>query len=108
MYTTGFASTFQIQSEETYNFVLRDCSRALVNDGYGRDSKIEVTLDLKNNDLHISSGENHYSWLLPLLILSASAMLYFLHNEKEESGDNWIKLLVKISLWIAISSLVFK
>lgn len=49
-----------------------------------------------------------YGWLLPLLIISAGCILYFLHKEKEEEGDNWIKLTLKISLWVGLSSIVFK
>ena len=53
-----------------------------MNDGYGRDSKIGLTLDMRNNERHISAGEGYYGWLLPLLIASESAILWFLHKDK--------------------------
>jgi len=63
---------------------------------------------MRNNESVVSAGEDKYGWLLPLLIVTGVALLWFLHKEKEEEGDNWIKLLVKISLWIGIASIAFK
>jgi hypothetical protein len=49
-----------------------------------------------------------YGWGLPLLLVTSVAILFFLHKEKEEEGDNWIKISLKISLWIGVLSIVFK
>lgn len=35
-------------------------------------------------------------------------MLKQLYKDKEDDGDNWVKWILKISLWIAISSIIFK
>ena len=35
-------------------------------------------------------------------------MLYFLFRDREEEGDNWIKLLLKVSLSVGVVSIVFK
>ena len=49
-----------------------------------------------------------YVWLLPVLLLSSVGFLYLLHRDKEEDGDNWIKLTLKISLLIGACSILFK
>jgi hypothetical protein len=36
------------------------------------------------------------------------ALIIFLKRDKEEEGDNWIKWLLKISMWIGMSSIVAK
>lgn len=79
-YSTGVSSKLEVPLEETYHFVLRDCGKTLVNDGYGREAKINISLDMRNNDSHISSGEHLYGWLLPVLILTGGIMLWFLHR----------------------------
>lgn len=40
----------EIPTDETYNFVLRHCNKMLLNSGYGRDSNIEIELDIRNNE----------------------------------------------------------
>ena len=79
-----------------------------MNDGYGREAKIDFSLDMRNNDRHVCAGEDQYGWLLPVLMASGLGMLWFLGREKEEEGDNWIKVLVKISLWLGLGSILFK
>lgn len=49
-----------------------------------------------------------YGWLLPILLASACVILYLLFREREEDGDNWIKLALKISLAIGANSILFK
>lgn len=69
---------------------------------------LEFYLDVQNNDQHHSYTESIYGWLLPLLIVLGGLMLKQLYNDKEDDGDNWVKWVLKISLWIAICSVVFK
>lgn len=35
-------------------------------------------------------------------------MILFLSKEKEDEGDNWIKSCLKVSLWLGITSIIFK
>jgi hypothetical protein len=48
-----------------------------------------------------------YSWLLPASLLLGLGTLFFLNYNKEDE-DNWIKYLLKISLWIALSATLLK
>lgn len=41
-------------------------------------------------------------------MISALGILYFLHKEKEEEGDNWIKITLKVSLWMSVASVFSK
>lgn len=107
-YSFESISTLEVPKDDTYHFVLRHCSKTVLAHGYGRDVKLEVMLDVRNNDKMHSSTESAYIWLLPLLILLGGSMLFFLYKNKEEEGDNWIKWTLKISLWISIGSIVVK
>lgn len=55
-YKGTFVTKLDVPTEETYNFVLRDCRKKIINDGYGRDAKIEISIDIRNNDKHIAAG----------------------------------------------------
>jgi hypothetical protein len=35
-------------------------------------------------------------------------MLKMLYRDVEDDGDNWLKWTLKISLWISVSSTIFK
>ena len=87
---------------------MRECSKRLTNDGYGREAKLDVWIDVRNNDKHTSSVEELYSWLLPVLLSSACFFIYLLFRDKEDDGDNWIKLTLKVSLAIGACSILFK
>ena len=76
------ASTIEVSEDETYNFIVRECSKRLVNDGYGREARLEVWIDVRNNDKHISSNEEMYGWLLPLLLVTSLVMVYMLFRDK--------------------------
>ncbi len=62
--------------------MFRDCSRELSNHGYGRDAKIEIELDVRNNGRNVSSREEHYGWVLPLLIIGGVLMIIWLRGDR--------------------------
>jgi hypothetical protein len=107
-YSFQTRSTLEITKEETYHFVFRHCSKTLLGDGYGRDVKLDLYVNLQNNDSYHSSTESTYGWLLPLLLVLGGCMLRYLYKEKEEEGDNWIKWTLKISLWVGLVSILIK
>jgi hypothetical protein len=88
--------------------VVRDCDQTIVREGFGREAKINIELDVTNNGNYNSATEQYYTWLLPLLIILELALIIVLRREKEEEGDNWIKWLLKLSIWFGIASVAFK
>jgi hypothetical protein len=48
-----------------------------------------------------------YNWLLPTLFLLCLSTIYYLNKNKEDE-DNWIKYILKISLWFAFSATLLK
>lgn len=46
--------------------------------------------------------------MLPLLCIGQIIIIFILKRDHEEEGDNWPKLLLKISLWIGFSSVLVK
>ena len=69
---------------------------------------IEVKLNIRTNGEYRSSTEVFYGWLLPLTIILCLATIYFLRAKREEEEENWIKYILKITLWIALSATIFK
>ena len=46
--------------------------------------------------------------MLPLLCIGQILIIFILRRDYEEEGDNWAKLLLKISLWFGFSSVLVK
>jgi hypothetical protein len=57
-----------------------------VREGFGRDAKINIDLDVKNNGNYNSATENYYAWILPLLFLLEIGIIILLKKDKEEEG----------------------
>ena len=75
------STILQLEEKETFYFVLRDCSMSLLKEGFGRRTKIELELDVRNNEMHTSAHEEHYDWVLPFLIVGYLILLFVLGRE---------------------------
>jgi hypothetical protein len=107
-YAADIHSIVTIEEAVTMQFVLRDCSQSITRDSFGRDAKVNIELNVRNNGNYHSATEHLYGWLLPLLMLLEVAVLVGLRREKEEEGDNWVKWLLKGSLWVSLAAVAFK
>ena len=63
---------------------------------------------MRNNEEHTDAHEAFYNWMLPLLCIGQILIIFILRRDHEEEGDNWAKLLLKISLWFGFSSVLVK
>ena len=65
-----------IAKPTTFHFVLRDCSKNIVNEYFRKETRLVYTLEMKNGDLEHGSDEQSYSYLLPMLLLLTAILTY--------------------------------
>ncbi len=90
------------------NLVLRDCTQSILKENYGRGASLQIDIQTFINGEYRSSSEAMYNWLLPSLFLLCLGTIYYLKHSSQEDDENWIKWILKISLWFALSATMLK